>query len=400
MVATAELPWVTIVTPSLNQGAFIRGAIESVLAQTYPNIEYIIMDGVSSDETKDVVSEYADRLVFVSEADQGQSHAINKGWRIARGEILAWLCADDLLLPDAVQTAVDAFKSNPDASFVFGGIEVLDRQGTVTGAVVPTVHDPWKLIHGYDDVSQPAAFAARRAVEAAGFVDETLHFGMDWDLFIRLSAFGPAVTIPKVLAQAHVYPETKSLSGGFRRWRELRTIMRRHGSRRYPPAYFHYGVDSVRSSSRTWLLRHPRFARVGRRPVRWLYSSLDTVHRMSVTRATRGWYDDIWAGPTVTRQLVGNGRTLKIRGRVPGAYPRLARQRLKVKCNGAVVAHRTVVADDVESGAFSWDLTLPPRDGDHVEIKIRARRSFVPKRLGLNQDGRRLAFLLDELRLS
>ena len=396
MFAGLEMPWVTIVTPSLNHGAFIRGAIESVLGQTYPNVEYIIMDADSTDDTKSLVAQYADRLTFVSEPDRGQSHAINKGWKMGKGEILGWLCADDLLLPDAVKTIVGAFSQNPDASFVFGGCEVVNRQGDVTGVLLATVPDTWKLIHGYDYVAQPAAFVARRAVEAIGFVDETLHFGMDWDLFMRLSALGRAVPVPGVLAKAHVYPETKSASGGYRRWRELAAIMRRHGNRRYPPAYFIYGAETLRNSCRRWVRGHPRLvSRLGPWPGRWINSSIDRVHQRGVKNATRGWFDDNWAGPTVTRQLVGDGRTLALRGRLPGEYPDLAGQRLKVTCDGTVLARR-----DLASGSFSWDLPLPTRRDDKVNVKIFARRSFVPRRFGLGHDTRRLAFLLDELALA
>ena len=390
------MPWVTIVTPSLNQGAFIRGAIESVLGQTYPHVEYIIMDADSTDETKSVVAQYADRLTFVSEPDRGQSHAINKGWKMGKGEILSWLCADDLLLPDAVQTIVDTFSHNPDASFVFGGCEILDRQGNTTAVAIPAVHDPWKLIHGYDYVPQPAAFASQRAVAAVGFVDENLHFGMDWDLFMRLSVFGRAVPIPKVLAKAHVYLENKTSSGGYRRWRELAAIMRRHGSRRYPPAYFVYGAESLRNSCRHWMRRHPGLVSLlGPWPKRWINSSIDRVHRRGIRRANGGWFDDKWAGPNVIRQLDGEGRTLALRGRLPGEYPNLAGQRLKVTCNGTVLARR-----DLASGSFSWELPLPTRGDGSVEVKISARRTFVPKRFGLNEDGRRLAFVLDELALA
>lgn len=396
MFGGSELPWVTIVTPSLNQGAFIRGAIESVLGQTYPNIEYIVIDAVSTDETKSVVAQYADRLTFVSEPDRGQSDAINKGWKMGKGEILGWLCADDLLLPDAVQTIVDTFRHHPDASFVFGGCELLDRQGRVTGVWLASEHDQWKLIHGYDYVAQPAAFGARRAIEAVGFVDENLHFGMDWDLFIRLSAFGHVVPIPEVIARAHVYLEAKSSSGGFRRWRELVAITRRHGDRRYPPSYFFHGVDALRSGCRHWMRRHPGLvSSLGPRPRRWTNSLMDRVCRRAVKHATRGWFDDNWAGPTLTRKLFGDGGTLELRGRLPGEYPDLAGQRLKVTCNGTVLAHR-----ELTSGSFSWDLPLPTRRDDSVEIKILARRSFVPKRFGLNHDTRRLAFVLDEITIA
>jgi len=396
MFAGSEMPWVTIVTPSLNQGPFIGGAIESVLGQTYPNVEYIIMDAGSTDETKAVAAQYADRLVFISEPDRGQSHAINKGWKMGRGGILAWLCADDLLLPGSVQTIVDTFNVNPDAAFAFGGCEIVDRQGVVTDVVHAGMHDTWKLIHGYDYVYQPAAFVSRQAVEAVGYVDETLHFGMDWDLFIRLSQFGPGVPIAGVLAQAHVYPETKTSSGGYRRWRELTAIMRWHGTRRYPPAYFIYGADSLRSSCRSLTRRHTLLAsRLGKPLRRWVNAAIDRVYLRALQQATRGWFEDNWAGPTMSRRLGGDGQTLVMRGRVPGEYPDLAGQRLKVTCDGTVIADR-----DLESGPFRWDLSLPMVRDESIEIKISAGRWFVPKRHGLNNDRRRLAILLDELALA
>ncbi len=108
---TAHEPLVTIVTPSFNQGRFIRETIESVLTQDYPHVEYIIMDGASTDETADVVRPYLDRVRFISEPDRGQSHAINKGFALARGEIVAWLNSDDLFLPGAIRHAVDAFQA-------------------------------------------------------------------------------------------------------------------------------------------------------------------------------------------------------------------------------------------------------------------------------------------------
>src|SRR5258708_32568597 len=101
---------VSIITPSFNQGKFIRATIESVLNQDYPNVEYIIMDGGSTDETAAVVRDYASRLTFISENDRGQSHAINKGFRMARGSILAWLNSDDLYLPGCIRAAVAAFQ--------------------------------------------------------------------------------------------------------------------------------------------------------------------------------------------------------------------------------------------------------------------------------------------------
>src|SRR5450755_863659 len=113
-------PLVTIETPSYNQGCFIRATIESVLSQDYPQVEYIIMDGGSTDETASVVKDYASRLTFISEKDRGQSHAINKGFRMAQGSILGWLNSDDLYLPGCIRSAVDAFQRNAAAGAVYG----------------------------------------------------------------------------------------------------------------------------------------------------------------------------------------------------------------------------------------------------------------------------------------
>ena len=113
-------PLVTVVTPSYNQGHYIRATIESVLSQDYPNLEYIIMDGGSTDATASVVKDYASRLTFISERDRGQSHAINKGFQRARGTIVSWLNSDDIYLPGAIGKAVEAFERNPAAGAVYG----------------------------------------------------------------------------------------------------------------------------------------------------------------------------------------------------------------------------------------------------------------------------------------
>src|SRR3989475_2629391 len=106
----SSIPLFSVVTPSYNQGRFIRATIESVLTQDYPYLEYIIMDGGSTDETASLVKEYAGRLTWISEPDRGQSHAINKGFRMAQGEIVAWLNSDDIILPGAVSHAVRTFE--------------------------------------------------------------------------------------------------------------------------------------------------------------------------------------------------------------------------------------------------------------------------------------------------
>lgn len=382
-------------TPSLNQGSFIREAIESVLQQTYSNIEYIIMDAGSNDETHDVAAEFDGRLRYISEPDRGQSHAINKGWRMAQGEILGWLCADDILLPNAVQEIVDAFAIHPRAVGVFGGCEAVDLQGASLGVSGACRPDTWKLIHGYDYVPQPSAFASRAAVEAVGFVDEALYWGMDWDLFIRLSKFGQMVSIAPVLSRARIYPETKTQSGGIRRWRELVRIMRDHGEMRYPPGYFLYGAETVRDTARPFLER-PRgpAANVSTWLLGRLEAASEKVRVAYLARACRGWFDDGWAGPKVSVDVPLGAVSMTVRGRVPQEHPELASQEFMLTFQGEVLA--TV---QVAPGPFSFDVVVSessPTSGDVMTIT--ARRSFVPQQSGLNGDARQLAYYLDELK--
>src|SRR5436190_2267527 len=146
---------VTVVTPSYNQGRFIRATIESVLSQDYPHIEYIVMDGGSSDETAAVVSEYGTRLQWISERDRGQSHAINKGFRLARGEIVSWLNSDDVILPGAVAHAVRAFERNPLLGAVYGEGYQIDIDGNVKHRFFATEpFNLWKLIYLSDYILQ------------------------------------------------------------------------------------------------------------------------------------------------------------------------------------------------------------------------------------------------------
>ena len=153
MTGGQRLPLVTIVTPSYNQGRFIADTIESVLGQDYPNIEYIVMDGASTDETAEVVRRYADRLEFISEKDRGQSHAINKGFGRARGEIVAWLNSDDTLLPGAVRRAVGALEAHPEAAASYGEGYLTDEAGYATCRFPYTQpFDLWRLMNVSDNI--------------------------------------------------------------------------------------------------------------------------------------------------------------------------------------------------------------------------------------------------------
>lgn len=232
-------PIVSVITPSFNQGRFIEKTIRSVLEQDYPHIEYIVIDGGSTDKTIDILKRYGDRIKWISEKDRGQSDAINKGIMMAKGEIVAWLNSDDYYLPGAVRKVAEVFQREPCATMVYGsGYRIDENEKWRVPCKVEPFFDLWKLIHLYDYILQPATFMRRSAVLSAGLLDVELYYNLDWDLWIRLAKEGKVVYIPDKLACARVYPEAKTQSGGLRRWKEIIRISKKYGNYRYPPAMF------------------------------------------------------------------------------------------------------------------------------------------------------------------
>jgi len=206
-----ELPLVSIVTPSYNKGLFIEETILSVKNQTYPHIEHIVVDGGSTDETLDILRKYSNSLVWISEPDEGQSDAINKGWRMSRGEILAYLNADDTYMPWAVETAVSFLVQHPDVAMVYGDCNVVDENGEVTQRFQGEEFDLKKLLCT-DIVPQPTAFFRREVVEKVGYLDPDLHLAMDYDLWVRIGLKFKMQSLHQCLASFRLYPGTKSMS--------------------------------------------------------------------------------------------------------------------------------------------------------------------------------------------
>lgn len=215
-----ELPLISIVTPSFNQGRFIRATIESVLRQDYPRIEYWIIDGGSSDETLAVIEEYADdpRLHWLSERDHGQSHAINKGLARCTGAIFAWLNSDDVLTPGALRRVVAAWQAHSPA-LIYGKARHIDAAGNDLG---PCPYQSSRvsfasMVRFRNMPTQPATFAPTRMIQALGGVREDLHFTMDFDLWLRLAQQLPLRHVPHYVAlyRLHDVSKTVTLSESF-----------------------------------------------------------------------------------------------------------------------------------------------------------------------------------------
>lgn len=187
-------PLVSIVTPSLNQAAFLEQTILSVVQQDYSPIEYLIVDGGSTDGSQEIIRRYENHLGYwESQADDGQANAINKGLRRAKGGILGWLNSDDVLAPGAVLRAIQVFRQYPEIEVVYGRLERIDETGCVIDTpVLPkdkVVFDK-KHIIGECLVNQPGALWRRSAMEKVGLLDEGLSFVMDYEYWIRLALSG------------------------------------------------------------------------------------------------------------------------------------------------------------------------------------------------------------------
>ena len=243
-----HLPRISVITPSLNQGRYLRQCIDSVLSQDYQNLEFIIIDGGSTDESVPIIKEYEGKIGYwVSKPDKGQSDAINKGFRRASGELVAWLNADDYYLPGAFDRVIDAYRADLLAPFYFGDGLRVDETGAVISNFFPTgtlTFDRQALVMGLNYILQPATFINRCALEQAGYLDAGLRYGMDSDLWMRLSRIGNPRAIAAVLAATREYAATKTASGSFARVDELRKIAMKHSGLPITPGVLCYFLDT------------------------------------------------------------------------------------------------------------------------------------------------------------
>ncbi len=378
-------PLVTIVTPSFNQGRFIRATIDSVLNQDYPDIEYIIMDGGSTDETAAVVEQYASRLTWISERDRGQSHAVNKGFQMARGEIVAWLNSDDILLPGAVRHAVEALARRPEAGAVYGEGFQIDEHGDRKGRFPWTEpFNLWKLVFLWDYILQQTVFFRRSVVAEVGWLDESLNWSMDWDLLIRIGSRYRLAYIPEYLGCLREHGEAKTFSGGVPRFRELTALMRRNTGKRYPPGYFVYGYSTYEpiwsSKLDSWLLS----------PVRTALRVAGGLYISHIVRFAQGWYPDGWAAPRVQIMLPSSATCLRVIGSVSAGIGGRTAQRICLSWGGQTVACKTLPPGD-----FSWEIPLPQGNAERPwRLELRAARSTLSIDRTRWFDSRRLAYQL------
>ncbi len=212
----SETPLVSIITPSYNQAQFLESTICSVLEQGYPNIEYIICDGGSTDGSVGIIHKYEARLKWwCSEKDKGQSDAINKGVEQSTGEIIGWLNSDDLYYPDAIEIVANYFNTHPEVDMIYGGIDRIDSKGKFIQQSVPLDYSFKEMLSHSLVIPQPASFFRRSCFDDVGGLDVDYFHSMDFNLWAKMGMRFSIRKIDHVLAKFRSHADAKSVSQSY-----------------------------------------------------------------------------------------------------------------------------------------------------------------------------------------
>jgi glycosyltransferase involved in cell wall biosynthesis len=258
-----ELPLVSIVTPSFNQARYLEATIRSVLTQEYPRIEYIIVDGGSTDGTVDIINKYVSRDGFTpsihwwaSEKDNGQTDAINKGFAHATGDILAWINSDDTYEPGAVAAAVQYLMEHPEVGMVYGDCNFIDEDGNVIGKFASRQTDYKKLRRGYVHIPQQTMFFRANYWKELGPLDPSFYFAMDYDLWVRIAKHAPIQYLPgQTWANFRIHTSSKTNVNDERGWKEMLRVHYRDGGSFFAPIVAKYYLRKVIGPLWKWRIR-------------------------------------------------------------------------------------------------------------------------------------------------
>lgn len=285
-----EYPKISIVTPSFNQGQFIEETILSVLNQNYPNLEYIIIDGGSTDNTVEIIKKYEDQLSYwVSEKDQGQAHAINKGLAYCTGEIFNWLNSDDYLEPDALFKIASEFEDHR-VQLVAGNVRTFS---VINVEIIPNQQLTAKgLMTWAPDVKfvQPGVWMRRNLIEKCGGIDKQFHYAFDWDLYIRYLYFSPEVIeLSDILVHFRLHEDSKTESMSERFAQEERKIIEKIAQMDQFPGLLEACMYKIQKAKWTSYLSDLSKSKVSfYKKFLDVIRTLQTYHKVSYSRQTVG----------------------------------------------------------------------------------------------------------------
>lgn len=249
-------PWprISIITPSYNQGQFLEETIRSVLLQGYPDLEYIIIDGESKDNSAYIIKKYEPWLAYwVSETDSGQSQAVNKGFRHCTGEITTWLNSDDVYHPNTFSVVARELDKSKKKCIIVGNVDAIDKDGILLKTVKGQVGDYralimfWKKFH---IPPQPSTFFCKFLLDEFGLLDEKLTFGMDYDLFLRFIQRYKFYYVNVILSSGRLHSKGKMVKDEPRFVREWTIVSKRHWGGRLSPLYYYYAITLINSNLR------------------------------------------------------------------------------------------------------------------------------------------------------
>lgn len=245
---------VSIITPSFNQARFLEATLRSVLEQDYPRIEYLIVDGGSTDGSREIIQKYEDKLAWwVSEPDQGQTDALNKGFARATGEIFAWLNSDDTYNPGVISAAAKFLQENPQIGMVYAETNFIDENDRLIGRFPAAQTDLARLRRGYVHIPQQAAFFRASLWKQVGPLDPAFYFAMDYDLWLRLARLAPFAYLPgQVWANFRLHSSGKTIAADDRCWPEMLKIHYRDGGSFFAPIVAKYYLRKLAAPLINW----------------------------------------------------------------------------------------------------------------------------------------------------
>lgn len=211
----------SIITVSYNQGKFIQDNILSVINQHYPAVEHIIVDAGSTDNTINILHKYSKYLIWISEPDKGQSDGLNKGLRLATGDIIGWFNSDDRIPPDALRKVSQFFLDNPEEIAVVGDQAIIDLNGLTQRIIKSREYTADYLINYARGITQNSMFFKREVLNKIGYLNESYHYAMDRDLFIRLAKIRKIRYLDEILGEFRIQPDAKTSKGSYPFVKEL-----------------------------------------------------------------------------------------------------------------------------------------------------------------------------------